>query len=233
LEFHVTVIVILHENQRATSLLGLSRPQFNEANLTKSDARGAWSLHPEGTYTTKEMVQLPKTSTNNHRISCLSNWFWLTDWQIDYTDPRVDPTSGWQYAKSFEEEDAKWTPVVPTSGYNWVRRRRWVRVMKRRMDLTKGNHRGENVIIADQVDEEDEEEEIQSSDDYVAEANEIIQTVKPDPAPEGDTNTIIEVLTFNMAKYEDAIKVLQSGISSKVSSPYKKKSYPVFTYFIR
>lgn len=213
LEFHVTVIVILHENQRSTSLLGLSRPQFSENYLTKADTRGPWSDHASGEPMAKEMVSLPSTSTNNHRISNLSNWFWLTDWQIDYSDPRVDPTSGWQYAKSFNDDDASaWTPVAPTSGYGWVRRRRWVRVMKRRMDLTKGSHRGENVTIAN----DDEEEDIVEEDDYLLQADIIIQTVKSDENTEindGDTN--VETLKEDLQKYEQAVEILTTALQSR------------------
>lgn len=215
LEFHVTVIVILHENQRSTSLLGLSRPQFSENYLTKADTRGPWSDHATGEPMSKEMVSLPATSTNNHRISTLSNWFWLTDWQIDYSDPRVDPTSGWQYAKSFNDDDASaWTPVAPTSGYGWVRRRRWVRVMKRRMDLTKGSHRGENVTIANDDEEEDVVEE--AEDDYLLQADIIVQSVKSDENTElddGDTN--VETLKEDLQKYQQAVEILTAALQSK------------------
>ncbi|KAG1446921.1 hypothetical protein G6F56_009422 [Rhizopus delemar] len=206
LEFHVTVIVILHENERSTSLLGLSRPQFSENYLTKSDDRGPWSLHPTGEPKTKEMVTLPETSTNNHRISSLSHWFWLTDWQIDYSNPRVDPTSGWQYARSFEDDEALWTPVAPTSGYHWVRRRRWVRVMKRRMDLKKGSHRGENITVVD----EEEEEELQGEEDpdYLLQAETIVQSVHSD-IPEEEAE---QLLKENMDKYQEAIAVLSNAI---------------------
>ncbi|CAO3691090.1 unnamed protein product [Rhizopus stolonifer] len=205
LEFHVSVIVILHENQRSASLLGLSRPQFSEDYLTKNDLRGPWSLHPTGEPKTKEMVSLPETSTNNHRISTLTHWFWLTDWQIDYSDPRVDPTSGWQYARSFEDEDALWTPVAPTSGYHWVRRRRWVRVMKRRMDLTKGIRRGE---ISETIPEEDEEP---GSTDYLLLAETIVQSLHTD-LPESDEMKIQKFLKENIEKYQDAVQVLYNGM---------------------
>lgn len=203
LEFHVTVIIILHENERSTSLLGLSRPQFSDQYLTKNDTRGPWSLHPTGEPMTKEMVTLPETTTNNHRISTLSNWFWLTDWQIDYSNPRVDPTSGWQYARSFEDEEALWTPVAPTSGYHWVRRRRWVRVMKRRMDLTKGSHRGENMMV---VSEDDDEEESQAPD-YLMQAEVIIQSIHM-----GDDK---ESLKENSIKYQEAIGILSDAMQGK------------------
>ncbi|KAI9281028.1 ankyrin repeat-containing domain protein [Sporodiniella umbellata] len=203
-EFHVTMIVILHENERSTSLLGLSRPQFSENYLTKSDARGPWSLHPTGEPKTKEMVSLPETVTHNHRISTLSHWFWLTDWDIDYSNPRVDPTSGWQYARSFDDEEALWTPVAPTSGYAWVRRRRWVRVMKRRMDLTKGSHHGEHIAMLDSEEEEEEEEE----PDYLFEAETIVQSVHSD-IPDAEAE---KLLKENMDKYQEAIVVLSNAL---------------------
>lgn len=211
-EFHVTVIVILHENQRATSLLGLSRPQFSESYLTKSDTRGPWSLHPNGTPSTKENVTLPTVATNNHRISNLTDWFWLTDWQIDYSDPRVDPTSGWQYAKSFDESDASWTPVAPTSGYNWVRRRRWVRVMKRRLDLANGNHRGENMAIAN-IDEEEEEPTHEPESDYLFQAENVVKTIKSDLT--NNTNCDKETLKQDIEKYNEAITILNDSMKSK------------------
>jgi hypothetical protein len=152
---------------------------------------------------TKEMVTLPETTTNNHRISTLSNWFWLTDWQIDYSNPRVDPTSGWQYARSFEDEEALWTPVAPTSGYHWVRRRRWVRVMKRRMDLTKGSHRGENMMV---VSEDDDEEESQAPD-YLMQAEVIAQSIHT-----GDDK---ELLKENSVKYQEAIGILSDAMQGK------------------
>lgn len=214
LEYHVTVIVILHENQRATSLLGLSRPQFSESYLTKNDIRGPWSLHPTGEPMAKDRVTLPETSTNNHRISSLSNWFWLTDWQIDYSNPRVDPTSGWQYARSFDDDDALWTPVAPTSGYNWVRRRRWVRVMKRRMDLNNGIHRGENMTFAVDEEEEEEEEEQVQQPDYVMQAEQIVQFVNSDIL-ETDRAAIEQILKENIQKYQQAVDILTNAIQSK------------------
>ncbi|KAI8971059.1 hypothetical protein BDB01DRAFT_812594 [Pilobolus umbonatus] len=223
LEFHVTVIMILHENQRSTSLLGLSKPIFSENSLTKSDTRGPWSLHPSGEPATKESVTLPITSTNNHRISNLSNWFWLTDWNIDYTDPRVDPTSGWQYAKSFDDDDSAWTPVAPTSGYTWVRRRRWVRVMKRRMDLVKGSHRGENVIVTNE--EENEDEVDNTADDYLLQADAIIQTVKSDIGSKShQKEEIVEILNENIRKYTEAAQILVDAMKSDTNEFRKNQA---------
>ncbi len=110
--------------------------------------------------------------------------FWLSDWQVDRTHPRVDVQSGWSYATSFDAPEDQWYASPPAalqsllegrSGWgarvskaltgsgagsgsgsgigdgngqgkeeqqqqqpdqlSWVRRRRWVRVMRRRLDL--------------------------------------------------------------------------------------------------
>lgn len=203
-------MVILHENQRSTSLLGLSRPQFSASALTKNDTRGPWSLHPSGIPSSKDQVKLP-TNSGRGGGSNSSNWFWLTDWQIDYSDPRVDPTSGWQYARSFEDSDDAWTPVAPTSGYGWVRRRRWVRVMKRRMDLAKGSHRGneENATGPGQSD-------------YLNQAEDLVQNLQQEAADDNDasdndpTTRQLRQLTRELRVYEEAVQVLLAGIKSKL-----------------
>jgi hypothetical protein len=76
-----------------------------------------------------------------------------SDWTLDLTHPRVNATEGWQYARSFDDSDDKWTADPPPaldkllqgasgmttgmggSAVKWVRRRRWVRVMRRRLDI--------------------------------------------------------------------------------------------------
>lgn len=117
--------------------------------------------------------------------------FWLSDWRIDLTHPLVDPSSGWQYAQTFNAPDEKWVGSIPpplnrllegkglgaslgraiTGGVlpgpgastgqsllelasgasnsnsketeiektGWVRRRRWIRVMRRRLDIEFGD----------------------------------------------------------------------------------------------
>lgn len=120
----MTVPVILHENQRATSsFLAIGKPTFSAAALTRNDQRGAWSLYPSGETTTKSHVRLPQQTS----------WFWLSDWTVDFSHPIAD-SYGWQYSRSFDEEDENWTSIMPTSTSGWVRRRRWVRIMKRRVE---------------------------------------------------------------------------------------------------
>ncbi|RUS22788.1 hypothetical protein BC937DRAFT_86930 [Endogone sp. FLAS-F59071] len=179
LSFHVTVIVILHENQRSTSsfpLLTLSRPQFSAQALSKND-RGPWSLHPSGKPSTKNEVQLPHVPSS--RSSSQPGWFWLTDWQVDYTDPNVDAHYGWSYARTFDEPDDTWTHAAPSSGFGWVRRRRWVRVMKRRMDLV--NRSGTENTQQENMEEEEGigQDRDASGMDYVERAEAVLTNVKP------------------------------------------------------
>ncbi|KAI9483650.1 MAG: FYVE zinc finger-domain-containing protein [Benjaminiella poitrasii] len=198
LDFHVTVMVILHENQRSSSLLGLSKPQFSASSLTRHDTRGPWSLYPVGKPSTKEEVKLPENNQN----AGTSDWFWLTDWQIDYSDPRIDPTTGWQYSRSFDDPDNAWTPVTPISGYGWVRRRIWVRVMKRRMDLLKGSHVGSPAVV------------MNDDENYLCEAEDIVQNSKVDPIIAANEEPSVQQLTLELRALEEAVQLLREGIKN-------------------
>ncbi|CAO3615828.1 unnamed protein product [Cunninghamella echinulata] len=208
-DYHVTVMVILHENQRATSLLGFSRPQFNASYLTKQDTRGPWSLHPSGKPTSKDLVEPPRISNGTGK----ANWFWITDWQIDLSDPRIDPTSGWQYARSFDEKDELWTPVAPTSGNGWVRRRRWVRVMNRQIDFI--NISNPQVFGAAQGD-------------YLSKAEDIVSTILPSTTTRVDNNDQeqvkhhIQLLTKELRAYEEAQQILLAGVKDDLNQ-YRKE----------
>ncbi|EJU06536.1 ankyrin [Dacryopinax primogenitus] len=92
------------------------------------------------------------------------SFFWLSDWTLDLTHPKCDAIEGWQYARHLEDPDDQWTSETPnqlerllsgsgamTAGLIgpstprangldaaasvWCRRRRWVRVMRRRLDI--------------------------------------------------------------------------------------------------
>lgn len=88
-----------------------------------------------------------------------------SDWTLDLTYPRVNVEEGWQYAHSFDDAEDQWSAEPPpqlerlltgsgvmtmglstphvrqgssstsVSSQKWVRRRRWVRVMRRRLDI--------------------------------------------------------------------------------------------------
>ncbi|CAO3617505.1 unnamed protein product [Cunninghamella blakesleeana] len=211
LDNHVTVIVILHENQRANSLLGFSRPQFSASYLTKQDTRGPWSLHPSGKPTSKDQVEPPRVSDGTSNIT----WFWMYDWTLDYSDPRIDPTSGWQYARSFDEKDESWTPVAPTSGNGWVRRRRWVRVMNRQKEFIGiGNP---HVFGA-------------ANGDYLSKAEDIISNITPQSSSyvnDNDHDQVrqhIQLLTKELRSYEEAQQTLLAGVKDDLNQYRKERA---------
>ncbi|BGO96805.1 hypothetical protein NBRC10513v2_000741 [Rhodotorula toruloides] len=88
------------------------------------------------------------TSSSSRKQSA---WIWLSNWVVDTTAPSGSPIDGWSYATSFEAPDSEWTPEPPLDvrraleggaslatlggGKKWVRRRKWVRVMRRRLEL--------------------------------------------------------------------------------------------------
>ncbi|KAF8528769.1 hypothetical protein BU17DRAFT_37329 [Hysterangium stoloniferum] len=193
LAVHTTVPLILHENQRLDTRLKTlavsgGRPRFSASGLGRRGRHSPFELKlPPGTDgdtkpdvpAWRSDVQLPLTDdpfqiprpkatrdVHQHEGSEKSH-FWLSDWTLDSTHPKVDVNEGWQYAKSFDDPDDQWSAEPPPtlerllSRYNvlspslgsgasstssrreginqsqsaWVRRRRWVRVMRRRLDI--------------------------------------------------------------------------------------------------
>ncbi|KAF8639914.1 hypothetical protein AX17_001165 [Amanita inopinata Kibby_2008] len=97
-------------------------------------------------------LPLPKMPERQSTERGEKSHFWLSDWNLDVTHPGVDAESGWQYAHYFSDSDDQWTAekppllerllngggVVASSSRTpqaWVRRRRWVRIMRRRIDI--------------------------------------------------------------------------------------------------
>ncbi|KAI0321846.1 hypothetical protein OF83DRAFT_162573 [Amylostereum chailletii] len=110
-------------------------------------------------------LPIPGSRTQTAPEGAERSHFWLSDWTLDVTHPGVDAETGWQYSQSFDDPDEQWTPEPPAqlerllhgtsvvTGFgsptvpgsrsrsnsrhlqSWVRRRRWVRVMRRRLDI--------------------------------------------------------------------------------------------------
>ncbi|KAG8804699.1 hypothetical protein FRC16_003589 [Serendipita sp. 398] len=200
LAIHTTVTLVLHENQRLDARLKTiavsgGRPRFSTSGLGRRGRRSpfelrmppgddpavqrdisAWrsDVHPpllDDPFTlpvprhSREQRPRPDVGERSH--------FWLSDWTLDLTHPKVDVNEGWQYARSFDDSDDQWTadppPVLervlsgagvlsrstaaPSSSSSqpvniagsskgpsqdittWVRRRRWIRVLRRRIDI--------------------------------------------------------------------------------------------------
>ncbi|GAA5942329.1 uncharacterized protein JCM15063_002972 [Sporobolomyces koalae] len=69
----------------------------------------------------------------------ITAWMWLSNWTIDLSSPLSSPNDGWSYAPTFDTPLDEWRPTLPFEGIGnakkWVRRRRWVRLMRRRIDI--------------------------------------------------------------------------------------------------
>ncbi|ODQ50222.1 hypothetical protein SAICODRAFT_85192 [Saitoella complicata NRRL Y-17804] len=76
----------------------------------------------------KEEIELPQPPTPESP----QVWSWVNEWNIDKTDPRCTP-DGWLFAPNFQVEENDWTGGLPREK-GWVCARRWVRVMKRRVE---------------------------------------------------------------------------------------------------
>ncbi len=176
----------------------------------KSDIRGPWSL-PNGRPSSKDDVLLP-LGPSSSSISVVSNatssksqkvWFWVTDWQMDMSHPRVD-SQGWQYARSFEDSDKNWYSEPQSNSGGWVRRRRWVRIMKRRMDLT------ENGGVLQFV----QDNNVQHDDpDYIERAEAIIKKDQDNVNGKGKAVSELSVAD-QLGRYKEAIELLLSGSKS-------------------
>ncbi|KAF8314700.1 hypothetical protein DL93DRAFT_2097093 [Clavulina sp. PMI_390] len=127
------------------------------------------------------ILPLPSASADSAPTGAERSHFWMSDWTLDVTDPRVDITGGWQYARVLDDPEDRWTAEQPAqlerflagSGLvhgmtsstpsgsvqrsssssllgprgkgkgkapantqlSFARRRRWVRVMRRRLDI--------------------------------------------------------------------------------------------------
>ncbi|CAG8665443.1 14027_t:CDS:2, partial [Dentiscutata heterogama] len=194
-------------------------------SLLKSDIRGPWSEHPSGKPQSKESVRLP-AGISSSSVSVLSNatsskssqrpWFWVTDWQIDFTHPRVD-SQGWQYSKSFDDPDGMWTATPQSNSGSWVRRRRWVRVMKRRMDLTEN---GLQLISNNEND----------TSDYIERAESI---VKKNSDNNSKGKAVDLSFSEQLAKYKEAIEILSSGIKIDENAQRKQEAISLVSTFMR
>ncbi|KAG0349384.1 hypothetical protein BG004_007011 [Podila humilis] len=204
---HSTVLLVVHENQRAIGSFPLSfmAPKFAASALTQQDICGPWSL-PSGRPSTKDDVHLPLLTvpgaSQSSRANIQRGWFWLTEWVVDKTDPSVD-NEGWQYGKSLTELSQVWTANAPSSGGNWVRRRKWIRVMKKRVDMDKTGPSIEDDLMLDGHKTDLPQESISDQGDYIKRANLALR------ADEGFADVYQE-----FRRYRQAIQILLRGVKA-------------------
>ncbi|KAG8928147.1 hypothetical protein FRC02_007296 [Tulasnella sp. 418] len=194
LAVHTTVPLILYENQRLDTRLKTlavngGRPKFSASGLGRRGRKPPFELKvppnqdiqgsTSGVAAWRSDIQLPfieapfilpkpqNAKENPSREGAERSHFWLSDWTLDLTHPKVDADEGWQYSRSLDDSDDRWAAEVPPqlerlltgsgvvsglasptagsssshsngstpSSTSWARRRRWVRVMRRRLDI--------------------------------------------------------------------------------------------------
>lgn len=77
----------------------------------------------------KDQFPFPSSGSGKDR----GEWVWIGTWEIDMSQSRID-AEGWQYARSFDETEEMWTEAPSSTTGRYVRRRRWIRIMKRVLD---------------------------------------------------------------------------------------------------
>ncbi|KAJ3728963.1 ankyrin repeat-containing domain protein, partial [Lentinula guzmanii] len=86
--------------------------------------------------------QKPQSQSQSHSPK---SHFWLSDWTLDMTHPNIDLSTGWEYAPAPDQTPTQTSTRTATRTgtqtrtrtrtVNWTRRRRWVRLVRRRLDI--------------------------------------------------------------------------------------------------
>ncbi|KAG8872576.1 hypothetical protein FRB97_007499 [Tulasnella sp. 331] len=195
LAVHTAIPLIIHEHQHLDTRIKTlavtgGYPKFSASRLGRKGRRHAYELRmpPNDLGDVLDVpswrtdvnlpfvespFMLPKPNLgkdNPSRDGAERSFFWLSDWTLDLTHPKVDASEGWQYARSLDDPDDRWSAEMPpqlerllTGGVvpgfsspsggpstqrggangtsathaatSWARRRRWVRVLRRRLDI--------------------------------------------------------------------------------------------------
>ncbi|KAJ3121163.1 hypothetical protein HK098_003924 [Nowakowskiella sp. JEL0407] len=183
--FHQTRLEIIFENQRS----GFFSDKFEPCDMVRDHWPPLSTLF--GKEITFDLVTLPATANEQQQ-----GWFWLTDWKVDMTDPCFG-VDGWSYARNFSDPNSGWvkSPVSGLQGVGvWVRRRRWIRVRKKRLD-------------SDSKVEDSPVEHVEESTSYIDRAKYVIT---------GEKSRIDEL--------EDAIQILLVGMKVDKNPDTKKEA---------
>ncbi|KAK2466324.1 hypothetical protein APHAL10511_001966 [Amanita phalloides] len=290
LAVHMTLPVIVYENEKLDTrlkTLAVSGPKFSASNLGRPGRRPPFELNfpksdPAGVMavTAWSDIQLPfcnspwafpppgkpekQTADGDYR-----SHFWLSEWIVDVSHPRVDARNGWQYAHQFTDVDDQWSAERPPSlerlvndggivsssvrtPQHWVRRRRWVRIMRRRIDIPPlpflqpdGSmchlaSDGGLVPYIDQESEDDSGQELRSmapsllssAQDYVARARYLVGNQTNGTNTDYPSNTIAE-MRRSIVKLERATDELRKGILGDEESGRKSQAEVLLNVYSR
>ncbi|GJJ07266.1 hypothetical protein Clacol_001466 [Clathrus columnatus] len=301
LAVHTTVPIIVYENQRLdtrlkTLAISGGHARFSASGLGRRGRRSPFEIQlPPGSESNgrrdipawrsdvqlplrDDPFQIPKPKANREftsREGVERSHFWLSDWQLDSTHPKVDVMEGWQYARSFDDPDDQWVSEIPAAleraltrysalspglsspssssssrasqtQHTWVRRRRWVRVMRRRLDMPPLPYMGPDgglYLISDHgmlIPRQDEAYDPEGgqelgpvprwNDDYVTRARYL---AGPPPDNEADgTNDLLEVRR-SISKLERAVLELRAGMLGDEDVERKIQAEVLLNAYIR
>ncbi|KAF7971765.1 hypothetical protein HWV62_19939 [Athelia sp. TMB] len=306
LSIHMTVPLILYENQRLdmrlkTLAVSSGRPRFSASGLGRHGRRAPFELkllrpHADGTKQVpawRSDVQLPLREdpwslpeTDISVEGAERSHFWLSDWTLDVTHPGVDAEDGWQYAQSFNDPEEQWTAEQPpqlerllsgsgamtaglgspsrstgrgssgsssTKSQAWVRRRRWVRVMRRRLDIPPLPFLGPDgsmyhlaadgamiPYVEDNMSDDGEGQELgamsstmlSSAQDYVARARYLVGNQSRDSDANGEILNAVDARRA-IAKLERATTELRQGLLGDDDSDRKTQAEVLLNAYSR
>lgn len=157
-----------------------------------------------------------------------------SDWTLDTTHPSYDPNTGWAYAPSFTTPEGDWTPELPATvstspsssttppAQKFIRRRRWVRLLRRRLDIPPLpflQPDGQLYMLSaegDLVPPDDMDEGVVlgnvKGEDYVSVARRLVG--QSDPSGSGFEDDV-GGLRRTVLKLERAVDALRSGVAGK------------------
>ncbi|KAJ3100790.1 hypothetical protein HDU96_010226 [Phlyctochytrium bullatum] len=201
---HQSVLEVVFENQRS-ALFSSSR--FSAEYLAKTDVP-PWMYARNGSEIQLGDVSLP------------GEWFWLSDWKVDLRYPNVN-SEGWQYARDFNAPESSWasTPKGSTIVSGWVRRRRWIRVRKRRVNAD------DSVGISSKglrpsVEMESSSQSVRRPSLIITKAQEADYIVRAEWTLQDLRSAVLKAsdpvgkLKEDLRRYEEAIQIVLSGMKS-------------------
>lgn len=188
---------------------------------------------------------LPRSATATEEPA----WMWISNWTVDLTSPLASPLDGWSYAPSFETPAQEWTATPPVStsasasesgsgsgvgaaSQKWVRRRKWVRVMRRRLDLPDWGF-GEVELEPNAPESESESEEAAElvSMDYrsrarflIGQSSDVWERLSPEATSSEGPVVVDQVeLRKRVAQLERAADELRRGIAADAEDPERRR----------
>ncbi|KAI9144977.1 hypothetical protein BKA69DRAFT_1121928 [Paraphysoderma sedebokerense] len=206
--YHNTILISLHENERgvSSSLLPFSRARFLPDETMPFAFNNTLSTKSDS-----PSIYLPSDSDNSV--------FWVTDWQLDSE----------MFAKSLTAPEEEWIAKIPQSesGVGWFRRKRWLRVMKRKVDVTVP---AGNALNINSTDEPTDAMEDAGMNDVEGDKNEYLERAErllsgiSSSYDSHDDPTKIQQMQVDLHLYQEAIEILLNGVKSSPQNSSQRQA---------